>query len=96
MNKPAENTKWFKWEITPGNVISWLVIIGGMTATYSKLDARVDENTRVIAKLEAADVITQTRLDAQRDISGNRQEAIIARLTKIETLLDERVKVLRK
>jgi hypothetical protein len=84
MTKP----NWWKWEVTPGNVVSWIVIMVGVAIAYARVEARVDDAAKSISRLEAADVKLLLQIETARDLAVSRQEMILSRLSRIEAILD--------
>jgi hypothetical protein len=84
MSKP----EWWKWEVTPGNVVSWIVIAVGLVLAYSRVESRVDETAKMVIRLEASDTAMNARIEAARELATGRQEAVLTRLARMEAILE--------
>lgn len=78
----------FKREITPGNVVSWLLIVGGFVYGYSQLNGKVDNIVASIARMENTDAALQAQINVIRDLSTARQIDISTKMTRLETILE--------
>lgn len=84
MTKPG----WFDPKITAGNVITIAVMLVGFFLWGARLEARVDEQSKSLIELKATDVQFATRLEVSRDLAGSRQELILTKLTRLETIIE--------
>jgi outer membrane murein-binding lipoprotein Lpp len=80
--------RWFDAKITAGNLITIAVMLVGFFVWGARLEARVDDYGNKIVKLEAQDAAMTAKIDATRDNASLRQEAVLTRLTRIETILE--------
>lgn len=85
----------FKREITPGNVVSWALIVGGFVYGYSQLNSKVDNITEsvrainvTISELKNADNGLQAQINVMRDLNTTRQIDISTKMTRLETILE--------
>jgi FtsZ-binding cell division protein ZapB len=92
---PIQKPDWFDMKITLGNLITLSVFVVGFFAWGLKLEAKVDQKAEHIERLQKAvdelksmDVITHSRIESLRDVASTRQEAVITRLARIETILE--------
>lgn len=92
MTEPANATQahgiMFKREITPGNVVSWLLIVGGFVYGYSQLSTKVEHISAAVARLENSDNVLQAQINVMRDLSTARQLDISTKMTRLETILE--------
>lgn len=80
--------KWIDPKITAGNVITLGVMIVGFFLWGARIEAQQNEHSKTMQKLEAADTILLNKIETTRDLAGSRQEAVLTRLTRIETILE--------
>lgn len=98
MNEPTNGMKsriMFKPEVTPGNLVSWALVVGGFVYGYSSLNAKVDNQTAAIVelktaigKMEGTDAQLQAQINVLRDLSTTRQIDISTKMTRLETILE--------
>lgn len=98
MNEPTNGTKsriMFKPEVTPGNLVSWALVIGGFVYGYSQLNGKVDNFTHAISEIKTAlsemkntDAGLQAQINVMRDLNTTRQIDISTKMTRIETILE--------
>lgn len=98
MNEPTNGTKsriMFKSEVTPGNLVSWALVIGGFVYGYSSLNGKVDNQTAAIIdlkasinKMETTDTQLQAQINVLRDLNTTRQIDISMKMTRLETILE--------
>lgn len=85
----------FKREITPGNLVSWALVLGGFVYGYSTLNGKVDAQTiaivdlkTAVGKMEGTDAQLQAQINVLRDLSTTRQIDISTKMTRLETILE--------
>lgn len=85
----------WKAEVTPGNIVSWGMTLIAAVVVVVWLQADVRDLTKSqerlldrVLKLEAADLVFNARLAAITEQASSRQEVIVTRLTRIETILE--------
>lgn len=91
MHEPTEHKPtgiMFKREITPGNLVSWALIIGGFVYGYSQLNGKVDAIAATISRMEGTDTQLQAQINVLRDLSTTRQIDISTKMSRLETILE--------
>lgn len=84
MTKP----QWFDAKVTMGNLITITVMVVGFFIWGVRLEARVDDQARSLSDLKATDTNMMGRIEAQRDLASTRQELVLTKLTRLETILE--------
>jgi hypothetical protein len=79
---------WIDPKITAGNILTLAVMIVGFFIWGARLEARVDDYGKTIARLETSDIAMNAKIEASRELASGRQEAVLTRLARMEAILE--------
>lgn len=91
--------KWIEPRVTMGNIVTVFVTAIMLVISYTNLQATVTQTSAELVKTnariaentthdEATQQVLSGRIDTLRDAAMTRQEAIVARLARIEAILE--------